>query len=269
MKHSSIQRRGGYHSMKNTRTSLPLPPATDTPNPPNTAVSDPILSWGSSVNVCEDLRRQISTEIESIESSISYLKNNLKNEERSSTQINKDLSHAQSEMATLARGAAEELDNASVNEQIRHRMAEALKLELVKNVVSPPNSPESISGDLTTEETGIGANDKNQKEQEAFPVYLARKKKQKNLLYECLRIDLNDLKNTKEKIQHVTREYTFIRQKLDSKDLAQTKCEAEREVESKQRENLKETKNLRNLKEGIQMARKRCGDYAQQIVDQV
>ena len=64
-------------------------------------------------------------------------------------------------------------------------------------------------------------------------------------------------------------EYKMIRQKIDSKELAKERHEAAREVETRQREKEKEIKNMRLVKEGIQMARKQCGDFAQQIVDQV
>lgn len=234
--------------------------------------SDPILSWGSSVNVCEDLRRQIKSEIERVDTDISALKQNLKAEERSSAHLTKDLSYARSEMINLVRESADELDNAIVNEQIRLKMEESLKTELV-NVVSPPTSPDSISVnedlDTSLDESSVYANKKHKRDRESYDSYLSRINREKKTLQDQIRKDIMELNGTKVQIQQTMQEYKMIRQKIDSKELAKERHEAAREVETRQREKEKEIKNMRLVKEGIQMARKRCGDYAQQIVDQV
>ena len=66
--------------------------------------TDPMyLSWGSSVNVCDELRRSIRSEIEEIDGSITTLQTNVKNESRSKTQVSKDLSLTRSEILNRCR----------------------------------------------------------------------------------------------------------------------------------------------------------------------
>ena len=225
--------------------------------------SDPILSWGSSVNVCEDLRRQIRSEIDVIDGDLSSLKNNLRSEESSSTQLEKDLKYARNEMINLVQGAAEELENAGVNEQIRLKMEESMKKEIVQNFVSLPNSPDLIKVTSSSE------TEMRKSENEPYNIFLSNVNEEKHKIKQQINQDIEALNDIRAKIQNTKQEYTNLRKTVESKNLTLAKHDAALEVQTRQREIEKEMKKMKVVKEGIQLARKRCGDYAQQIVDQV
>ena len=236
--------------------------------------SDPILSWGSSVNVCEDLRRQIRSEIESIEVDVSSLKTNLKAEERASAHIAKGLSYARSEMLNLVQESAEELETAMVNEQIRLKMEETLKNELVLKVVSPPSSTDSITKDdggrLEHDEgETIHGQSHQEKDSKSYNTFLSSLNTEKKTLQKNICKEIEELRQLKMKIHQTSKEYESVRKTLDSNELAQEKHKAAVEVEASQKENEKELKKMRAVKDAIHTARKLCADYAQQIVDKV
>jgi len=246
------------------------------------SLTDPFfVSWGASVNVSEDLRRTIRTEIEGIDSSISSLQSNLKNEERKKMQLSKDLSHARSEMTNLCRGAADELENATVNEEIRKKMAETIRTELMANIVAPASSPTSVSALATTGDyfnEDDGCDDLNNDDYEtdskkmktdapSLASQLCQTRSELQHLSKNISETKEELIITKSKINEIETETESILNHVKSEDLIRSRNEVEREVETRRREREAESQRMHNIKESIQRARKRCGDYAQQIAD--
>ena len=98
----------------------------------NSASADPfLLDWGSSLNVNEDLRRTIQTEISQIDKDLKSLDASIRTEQKVASQSHKDVSYAQAELMHLARGAGDEEGNASLSESIQGRLGDSLEKEVL------------------------------------------------------------------------------------------------------------------------------------------
>ncbi len=250
----------------------------------NDPMSDIFLSWGSSVNLNEDLRRTIRVEIDEIESSISSLQTNVQGEEKIATQLIKDLSHAKTEISNLRRGAADDLDNAIINEQIRSRLGETLKNEVIAVVVSPSNSSiefDSDSADRSEtpalqDNMNDNPNDQDHpyvhkigQRKESLATYLSQNNENVTKLSKIIKDEVQSIQEIQEKGRLVENEENMILRRIRDDDLINAAAVVEREVVAKKRE--KETEKIRvfNLKETIQRSRKRCGDFAREIAENV
>ena len=243
--------------------------------------TDPMyLSWGSSVNVCDELRRSIRSEIEEIDGSITTLQTNVKNESRSKTQVSKDLSLARSEMLNLCRGATDEVENVSVNEQIRIRMAETLKIEVLANIITPSSSPNGTSypnhtnddeneEDLsyTGKDMADDASRRNKNQSLTSQISMYRTKLQKES--EKISNAKKELQAVAVNIKDIEDEIKRASHRIKEVDLPSQLKEVERDVESKRQELESELQRRCSTKESIQRSMKRCGDFAQQIADKV
>ena len=245
------------------------------------SAADPMfLSWGSSVNVCDELRRTIRSEIEEIDGSISTLQTNIKNEERSSAQLSKDLSHSRSEMLHLCRDATDEAENTNVNEQIRRKMATTLKMELLANVVSPVKSPAGSCHQNSSDDGEDGEDSRNGSDDMNNTKRTKNKNQSLASQLSMYRIKLQEesknIASTKKemqaflvKINDIEDETKKTVQRIKEADLPSQLQEIQRDVESKKQELESELQRLSSTKESIQRSMKRCGDYAQQIADKV
>ena len=263
------------------------PTAPNRENSFNSEMTDPsstdpmFLSWGSSVNVCDELRRSIRSEIEEIDGSVTTLQTNVKNEGISKTQLSKDLSLARSEMINLCRGATDEVENAIVNEQIRIRMAETLKVEVLASIITPSSSPSGTSytnptndddehdEDLsyTGKDMADDASRRNKNPSLASQISMYRTK---------LKQESENIGNAKKefqavavKIKDIEDEIKRALHRIKEADLPSQLKEIERDVESKRQELESELQRRCSTKESIQRSMKRCGDFAQQIADKV
>ena len=247
-------------------------------------MSDIFLSWGSSVNLNEDLRRTIRGEIDEIESSISSLQTNVQGEEKIATQLIKDLSHAKTEITNLRRGAADDLDNAIINEQIRSRLGETLKNEVIAVVVSPSNSSIEFDGgsvegsEILTLQDDLNDSPNDQehpfihkigKKKESLNTYLSQNNETVKKLSQIIKDEVQSIQEIQEKGRLVENEENMILRRIKDDDLTNAAAVVERDVVAKKREKEKEKIRVFNLKETIQRSRKRCGDFAREIAENV
>lgn len=84
------------------------------------------LSFGSSVNVCEEQRRAIRKDIDQLDSGINDLQSHVGGEEQSNRQVQKDLAHAKKEMFCLKRTLKEQLETETNYEVVTNQLKEAL-----------------------------------------------------------------------------------------------------------------------------------------------
>eukprot|EP00978_Attheya_sp_CCMP212_P001672 scaffold3445_cov57-Attheya_sp.AAC.4 len=244
-----------------------------TPVARNSSPDDLFVSFGSSVNVSEDLRRSIRTEIEEIDASIGSLQSNVQNEQRNQNQLTKDLSHAKSEISNLRRGASDELDSATMNQQVRNRLAETLKVELVSAIVSPTSSCEAISeSDSDTEEKmddsiaeGQGAHSK--RKSVSLKSYLGTNFSEVKRLTYKIREDQKEGDTAEKETRSIEDEHANVVNRMARNNSENLLGIAEKEVQSRKKEQDAEAHRKRSTQEVIQRARQRCGQYAQQIAD--
>lgn len=113
------------------------------------------IDFGSSVNVNDELRRQLQTETTEIDHQIKSLQASIATEESTCTQLNKDYTHSLQEMLNLSRGAEENQDNALVKEQIQLKLKECLQEQqriLTCPELDEDDGPSIDSNELTAEE---------------------------------------------------------------------------------------------------------------------
>jgi len=227
------------------------------------SVSEPLLSWGSSVNVNEDLRRSIRTEIENIDANIDTLQSHIKNEDRTSAQLAKDFAHARAEMVQLRRSAADELDNATIKEQVRNRLKASLRSELM--------SPTSVvSSDPMLESTNDPSREgETTKAPTTTSAYLEQRAAEVKELAGSIAREKESLMKSKAEKDELERQTQVILDRIKKDKLVEELEAAKKETAFRAEELEKEERRKRSTKEAVQKVRTQCGHHAQQIADQV
>lgn len=246
-------------STSSYQSSVPPPAPTE-----ETSVSDPfILSWGSSVNVCEDLRRSIRTEIEDvIDTSIMNLQGSIKNEDRTATQLAKDLSHARAEMLELRRSANDELDGAVMKDQVRTRLKASLKAELMTPVLDadPTSPPPELSDEGSTT---------NGRPPFTIASYIQQRASEHKEHACAVAAEKESLVQWKAAKDDFESETHSIHGRIESDRLVDEMATKEKETAFRTEEHENEARRKRATKVRVQQKRAQCGQYAQQIADYV
>ena len=269
--------------------------ATTNSNSSNTM--DPVLSWGSSVNVNEDLRRSIRAECNQLDDQIKKITVQTTNESRKAQSLSKDLNFSIQEMQNLARGGTEEVEGCNMNANVRARMAEQLETELgrllkktppvpVRQVEASRNNvkaPQDVQegGDTYQQKVDDDNNSSKIKSKvdgdkkisqiynSALLSYANICKKKVKKLEEMIK--RNTAVNTKMKrqIANVRREAKSHLDRIVHGNLSAERRNLENEVIRKKRELDGEKSKMKSVLDQVQRARKRCGEQAQQITEQV
>ena len=251
-----------------THLSMPGPSTSEA----EASVSEPLLSWGSSVNVNEDLRRSIRTEIEEIDASIDDLQGNIKNEDRASAQLAKDFSHARAEMAELRRSAADRLDGETMKDQVRTRLKASLRSELMSptSVVSSGSAtPLETTNDPSQEGNESDASRKDKPPSTTGGAYLQQRATELKELACSIAAEKEALLQSKaEKNDHECQTNAVLG-RIETGKLVDELTASQRESAVRVEEYGNEERHKRGTKEAVQKVRAQSGHYAQQIADQV
>ncbi len=239
------------------------------------AASDPFfLDWGSSVNVNEDLRRTIRTEIEGIDSDIKTLQSNVRQEEKISAQLTKDFAHARAELVNLSRGATDDRDNSIMNEQIQLRLRDSLMTEVV-SVITPTTSPEKKSQPTTANSfeedeqmspVGIQHSEDNTNERH-LGKYLSKRAAEVKSLTTSMQEKKSSLEDYKSKLATIQYEIDTVVNQLGRDQKTQNTWSDD--ADEKRREFDVEKQRIRCVKDAIQRARKLNGQHAQRLANEV
>jgi len=221
----------------------------------DSASSDPFfLDWGSSVNVDNDLRRAIQSETTAIDKEIRSLDNSIRTEDKTSSQHNRDFSHAQAELINLSRGAEDDKDNAAMNEQIQMRLSDSLAKEVIA-VISQASSEETVSTHRSEDDMPSTY--------DAFELGMAedvakRARDVKNLKM-SIQAKNENVDDWKSKLAEVTYQLDNAGSRIarDQKNQATWNDD----VEVKRRESDAEKQRIRCTKESVYRARKNTGEY--------
>lgn len=248
-----------------TRPTMNAPAVSE-----DSCVSEPLISWGSSVNVNEDLRRSIRAEIETIDGSIDTLQGHIKNEDRTSAQLAKDFAHARAEMVELRRSAADELDSATMKDQVRTRLKASLRSELT----SPTSVISSSDSMDTTSDSSMEGNDTADDAGKSKPPattndYLKQRAADLKGLATSIAKLKEDLMEKKSKKDDLDRQTQAILARIEAGKLEEQLEAAKKETALRDEELDKEEHYKRSTKEAVQKVRAECGHYAQQIADKV
>jgi hypothetical protein len=232
----------------------------------DSAASDPfLLDWGSSLNVNEDLRRTIQSEITAIEKDIRSLDDSIRKEEKVSAQSRRDFSYAQAELIQLNRGAGDEEDNAAMNEQIQMRLSDTLAKEIIA-VISPVESEENKAlqdtdgADTRTCSSGVDTLDTGMAD-------IAKRAHDVRNLKHAIQAKNESFDDCKSKAT----EMKYLLNNSAARLVREQKNQAtwNDDLEVKRRENDSEKQRFRCAKDSLYRARKYTGEYTQQRTNYV
>ena len=235
-----------------------------------------LLEWGSSVNMNEDLRRAIRAECDEIDVTLSSLHDQIQMEERKQNQVQKDLHHAKVELLNLVKSGRDLVDGSMMNEQIQANLRETILMEIVA-IVTPPTSPGTLVGEedpLNCCDNEVGSSRKASAQcTNPSPSEIGMGRYIVNLRTEMKKMT-ESIRATKKELVDTKNSNSFVRQEIKtlSGPIAQNqKIQASlaQDVEVKRKELEMEKQRFRSIKESLANTRKRCGDFAQQVVDEV
>ena len=222
-------------------------------------VDDFFLNFGSSSNVCDQLRHSIRQEVVDIDASIATMEDETRKEERISQEMARGLTHAKKEMYNLGRCALDAVDSTNMNEILSARLAAHLQTELVR--------PYLFKEEAEKEEDAAGTGDSPsaptavvflEDRQEEIKVLLATTAKCK--------VDTIAIFDRKRELQN---SIDLNQQLRETENLNEKVKLAEIEVK-KTSENLeKEQRRLRITKDAIHDSRTKSGMHAQDIANNV
>jgi hypothetical protein len=217
--------------------------------------SDPFfLDWGSSVNVNEDLRRTIRTEINTLDQDLQKLDQSIRTEEKTSSLLHRDFSHAQAELISLKNEVSEEKENAAMNEQFQMKLGESLEKEVV-NVISVqreqtgPGESGCESGCESAVELGM-AEYVMKRSQEIKHLKMTIQAKKTSLNERLIKVDevQIQLKDANDRIMKEERNQSVWND----------------DVEIQQKEFSAESQRMQSVKDSLTKRRKNVGDFTQQ-----
>ncbi|KAI2494982.1 hypothetical protein MHU86_19542 [Fragilaria crotonensis] len=220
-------------------------------------VDDFFLNFGSSSNVCDQLRHSIRQEVVEIDASIAVMEDESRKQDRVSQEMTRGLAHARKEMYNLGRVALDVVDSTHMNEILRGRVAEVLQKELVKpfffKEMDKAAEDEADRGDSTSSPTGVMLLEDCQEEIKALLVTTAKAKVDTLANFDQKRALQNSITST---------------QRLRDAENLQEKSEiAEQEVKELSLELENEQRRLRIAKEAVHDARTKSGMHAQDIAN--
>lgn len=253
--------------MKPRSASTRPPMNTASDSEAESSFSEGVLSWGSSVNVNEDHNRAVKKEIEGIDATNDTLQANIKNEDRTSTQLAKDFSHARAEMVQLHRAAADEHDSATLKNQVRARLKAALRSELMSpaSVVSMDYSAPELANEQDQVDNAVEKDKAASPSTAAFLEQRVVELHDLGVAFTKEKEALLDLKAEKVELQRQSR---AIRGRIESDKLVEELEAARKDTASTMQDKVAEERRKRNTKEAVQKVRVQCGHHAQQIADQ-
>ena len=224
---------------------------------------DFFLNFGSSSNVCDQLRHSIRQEVTEIDASIIKIEEESRKEERTSQEMAKSIVHARKEMYNLRRFAHDMVESTNMNETLRVRMMEDLQSELVRPYLlkreGDKNAVEKLMEDGDADDpsspTCVTFLEDRQAKIHLLLTTHSKSKADALAIFEAKR-ELEDAKSSIER--------RMVTEKLEEKvKLAQIEIKEQSTVlENEQR-------RLRISKEAVHAARTQSGKHAQEIANYV
>lgn len=224
---------------------------------------DFFLNFGSSSNVCDQLRHSIRQEVTEIDASIIKIEEESRKEERTSQEMAKSIVHARKEMYNLRRFAHDMVESTNMNETLRVRMMEDLQTELVRPYLlkreGDKNAVEKLMEDGDADDpsspTCVTFLEDRQAKIHLLLTTHSKSKADALAIFEAKR-ELEDAKSSIER--------RMVTEKLEEKvKLAQIEIkELSTVLENEQR-------RLRISKEAVHEARTQSGKHAQEIANYV
>ena len=243
------------------------------PTPASTTTSlDPVLSWGSSVNISEDLRRTIRAECEHLDASIAAVTSQTNAESRKTQSLAKDLKFSEREMRDLARGGNEEVEGCIMNGTVCARMKDQLQSEVGRLLYADSVSPRSTAVDENNlgQKCTTNVDDAAQNQSDGLDTltsYLAGRKAEFASLAAQHKEKAVAIHNIQAQTKEIDKWTQSCFDRISGEHLLKERSAMSDEVDGKKRELSGEKSKMRSMLEQVQRSRTRSGEHAQQIAD--
>ena len=243
---------------------------------------------GTDAQINDDLYRTLRDECTEIDKTLTVTSTNVKNMERSFTQLTKDHNHSRNEMFNYGRNAADELESVTVDEDVRVGFKDQFERLVAPHVVvSPENAVVAQEEDdgvdnaivIDSHDGNHGSNANNNgttspsttKQCRSFShkKFITTKKSGSKSKQSSIQTIQKEIKATRKKVKQTDEATSNLSREMNARQLDRVKAESERMVEAKRRELEAETQRNRGVKEAVAVARKNSGAYAQRIHDKV
>lgn len=130
---NTIQSRQSQESSRGTSAfEAPAPSNTNSHGSSSIGFDPFLLDFGTSINVTEDLRREICAEIQEIDAKLAKGAQAHQQEQRVQKQLQQDLYHTLCEMRNLSRGAADRLEDAEVHSSFLNGLDTTLHVDVAR-----------------------------------------------------------------------------------------------------------------------------------------
>ncbi|KAL9181906.1 hypothetical protein ACHAXT_012249 [Thalassiosira profunda] len=225
------------------------------------------LDLGHAAQLNDDLLRTLREELGGIDSSLRAASGAVQTEERSFAQLSKDCDLSRGEMFDRRRGAAELLDGANLDDDVRVGFKGQIAAEVAIHVVSPDKVPRG-----GREGAAAGGEDEGAAEGAAarawdHPLTLADNAALAESRKRSFQTVGSDIASTRKQIQGTDAEAAGFAADARERNLERSKAEGERKVEARRREREGEAQRGRGVREAVQAARANSGAHAQKIAE--
>lgn len=208
------------------------------------------LDWGSSVNVNEDLTRAIKQEIQDLNQDLRNLSHSIQTEEKTAAQVQRDYSHSLSELTLFVRSAADEKDNAAMNEQIQMKLGESLQNEVVA-VISQK-----------TDNTSLTENKENVSPEDGMTEYIIKRARDVKKLTAIIHASQERIGACQVRLEEAEFE---LRNANDSFNREQKNHKRwKSEVEDARKEHANEERRVKGIRDSLARRRKNAAEYTNQ-----
>jgi hypothetical protein len=215
------------------------------------------LNFGSSTNVCDQLRHSIRQEVTDLDASITKVQGEKQKEDRTNNELNKSLAHCRKEMFNLRRFASDIHDSATMNETLRVRMMEDLAGELVNPYLKGKDG-DTIMDDGVDHPTSPTSTVFLEEHQEEINLFMATTTKSKT-----------DTMENRTKNEDLGKAKAAVLQLVATEQLQEKLTLVEKEIKDLYKSLENEHRRVRITKEALHHARTKSGMHAQEIADYV
>eukprot|EP01082_Thalassiosira_pseudonana_P005264 g4886.t1 g4886 contig18:148661-151040(-) len=260
----------GHHSHRAVNTNNNTTAAATADN----STAD-LMSWGTSVQILDQLKHETVTLATSIKQSNDLTSSTIKNEERANALIGREYERARLQMGEYARGARDVLEEEICSEEVRRGFGEVCGRELGIHVGDGHSGEGGEEARFASSDVAVGnsttnmGDDSNRTSKRVYShaKFISRKKSILTQLQTTLRTLQSNITNTRKSTIAINNETSSILHTIESRKLEMQKEQWMRSVEGRKRELEGEIHRGRGVKEAIGVARGRSGENAQKIAE--
>ncbi|CAJ1933794.1 unnamed protein product [Cylindrotheca closterium] len=273
---NTIQSSQSQESSRPIAFEASAPSSTNSHDSASTSVDPFLLDFGTSINVTEDLRREIRSEIQEIVAKLAKGTQAHQQEQRLQKQLQQDLHHTFCEMRNLSRGAADRLEDAQVHSSFLNGLDTTLNTDVARPTGVLPEcrkSPVSVldtlnvtslkdppSPDVSEGQEKSGSSKTNQE-------VLKEKEEMLKQLVQSIQEQTTQGDKLRNQNQNWVMEKNRTLERIQSEGLVAVLEQTQQKNQHAHVDVQNESQRRDQLVAKVQSVRSQCGNHAQQLAD--